>query len=90
MGAKDDGGYGDSIHDAIDDIPLPNDDSITISSFENSQMTYSKSFNKPKKSRKRHKMQNVSLRKFMCNFNIEIFNSHPTKNSATNSFPYRK
>lgn len=61
MSAKGDTRYRDDIHDAIDDIPLPNDDSITISSFENSQMTYSKSFNQSKKSRKRDRMHNVSL-----------------------------
>lgn len=60
MSAKGDLRYRDDIHDAIDDIPLPNDDSITISSFENSQMTYSKSFNQSKKTRKRDRMQNVS------------------------------
>ena len=56
--------YGDDIHRVIEGIPEPNDDSITVSSFENSQMTYSKSFNHSKKRNPRDE-QNVR--------NCEIF-----------------
>lgn len=51
--------YGEDIHQVVDGIPEPNDDSITLSSFENSQMTYSKSFTKSKMSRK-GRQNNVS------------------------------
>lgn len=60
-----DAGYGDDIHQVVDGIPEPNDDSITLSSFENSQMTYSKSFNRSKKSRKRDQ-ENVSESLKLC------------------------
>lgn len=60
-----DAGYGEDIHQVVDNIPEPNDDSITLSSFENSQMTYSKSFNRSKKSRKRDR-ENVSNSLELC------------------------
>jgi len=47
--------YGDDIHQVLDDIPEPNDDSMTISSFENSQMTYSKSFTQSKIRKQKNK-----------------------------------
>jgi hypothetical protein len=46
--------YGDDIHQVIEGIPEPNDDSITVSSFENSHMTYSKSINHSKKRNNRN------------------------------------
>ena len=49
-----DNGYGDDIHRLVEGIEVPNDDSITISSFENSQMTYSKSLNQTKRTSKRN------------------------------------
>ena len=55
-----DGGYGDDIHDLIDQVPVPNDDSITLSSYENSQITIARSMNQSKKTRDRGN-RNVGL-----------------------------
>lgn len=46
-------GYGEDIHDLMDEIPVPADGSITDSSYGHSQMSYSKSMNYSKKTNTR-------------------------------------
>jgi hypothetical protein len=55
-----DAGYGDSVHQYIDNIQIPEGDDITTSSFENSKLDHSKSLTLSRKTRKRG-TQNVRL-----------------------------
>lgn len=61
-------GYGDDIHDLIDNVPVPNDESITLSSYENSQITLTKSMNLSKRASNRQNQRvslEVKFRKFL-------------------------
>lgn len=67
--------YEEGVHDEIAGIAEPTDDSVTLSDFNNSGMTYSKSFERSRRSTRREEEDKVSSEKKCANLSSVLFKS---------------